>query len=157
MVVGPFVFSASLCHKKRAEDIREKRRSARCFTIVLHKKQPHTRPSQTLPMKRNGEVDSSPHFCDSTTDVLRDARREVRLVPSSAPNPFTSATPCEGFDTGATDLLVRLYRHENSIALFAPCVKDFLCFLLFQMTIFTVFLPSRLYVLIFLAKFSKKH
>lgn len=130
MVVGPFVFSASLCHKKRAEDIREKRRSARCFTIVLHKKQPYKRPSQTLPMKRNGEVDSSPHFCDSTTDLLRDARRDFRLAPTSAPNPFTSATPCEGFDTGATDLLVRLYRHEDSIALFGGGVKIFFRFFL---------------------------
>jgi len=81
------------------------------------KKAEHAAKSVALPyFYRNlklrlsfGKWDSSPHFCDNRTDLIRTARIDLAPRPFFGTRPFHPCNVCADFSARATHLKVRLY------------------------------------------------
>ena len=55
------------------------------------------------------QEDSTPHFCDSTADIVRNARNDRALRSLFGTESFPARNACAGFCTNSTLLSVRLY------------------------------------------------
>ena len=70
-------------------------------------------------------MDSSPHFCDNKTDLIRTARSDLARKPFFGTRPFPRRNVCADFDTVGTDFDGAPLSFFVSIAYIFPFVNAF--------------------------------